>query len=137
MVGYRCECRWYDGVDCNFSEIEECGCNYFSHRLACGQKIFIGNDCKEAVKVVCAHYAIKESAKLRREPVFSSSFQGNTAVSIHHHCLTVLQHAITNISNLRFTDPCLSLPCLAPRGYCFSNGPSQTLVSEIKHIGAY
>jgi hypothetical protein len=44
---------------------------------------FIGNDCEEAVEVVSTHCAIKESAKLRGEPVFNNGFQGNTAVSIH------------------------------------------------------
>lgn len=71
--------------------------------------------------------------------MFNNGFPGNTAVSIHSpsHCLTVLQHAIMNISNLCFTDPVFSLPCLALVAIVSAMGPSQTLVSEINHIGAY
>jgi hypothetical protein len=56
--------------------------------------------------------------------VFNSglSWQHRSFHAIHHHCLTVLQHAIMNISNLCFTDPVFPLPVFSPRGYCFSNG---------------
>ena len=43
------------------------------------------------------------------------------------HRLTVLQYAIMNISNLCFTDPVFSLPCLALVGHCFSNGTTTNL----------